>query len=295
MTETYIIYTLLTVLGAMFGSFAAATVWRLRARQLDQDKRRGEKVTKAERQEVARLQKRSIATERSVCLHCGTQLMWYELIPIISWVALRGRCRSCKQPIGYMEFFAEIGLAAGFALSYTLWPHALITAAEQGMFIIWLAILVLLAIHWMYDARWQLLLDKITVFILLLSAVYAALYMHAFSVSLADYAMQAGILLLILPAFYGLLWVISKGSWIGLGDVKLLVPFAIMLSSWEYGLLVIFLANLIGLIAVLPGMMLGRVTRSSRVPFGPFLIVAFIVTMLVGHTFIRYYVQNFIY
>ena len=73
------------------------------------------------------------------------------------------------------------------------------------------------------------------------------------------------------------------------------MPFAIILSSWEYGLLVIFLANLIGLIAVLPGMMLGRVTRSSRVPFGPFLIVAFIVTMLVGHTFIRYYVQNFIY
>ena len=61
----------------------------------------------------------------------------------------------------------------------------------------------------MYDARWQLLLDKITVFILLLSAVYAALYIHAFSVSLADYALQAGILLLILPAFYGLLWVIS--------------------------------------------------------------------------------------
>ena len=142
MTETYIIYTLLTVLGAMFGSFAAATVWRLRARQRDQDKRRGEKVTKAERREVARLQKRSIATERSVCLHCGTQLMWYELIPIISWVALRGGCRSCNQPIGNMEFFAEIGLAAGFALSYALWPRALITAAEQGMFTIWLAILV---------------------------------------------------------------------------------------------------------------------------------------------------------
>ncbi len=295
MVELIIEYGILIVLGAMFGSYAAATVWRLRSKQLAYDKKHGEKVSKEHISEVARLKKNSIASDRSVCLHCGRQLAWYELIPVFSWLALRGKCRTCKKPIGRMELFAELGVATAFALSYTLWPHALDTGAEQGMFAVWLAVIVVLAIQWMYDVRWQLLLTRITVLLGVFAVAFAALYMNAFDVSIQEYLVQAGILLLILPVFYGVLYVVGKGAWVGLGDVYLLIPFAIMLASWEYGILLIFLANLIGLLVLLPGLATKKLNRRSRVPFGPFLIIGFMITMLLGGSIISYYVRGVMY
>lgn len=292
MIEEYITYGILVVLGAMLGSYAAATVWRLRAKQLQYDETHGEKVTKKEKQEIANLQKRSVATDRSVCLHCGRQLAWFDLLPIVSWLALRGKCRTCHKPIGTMELFAEIGMAAAFTLSYALWPYALETAPQQVLFAVWLAIVVLLAIHWMYDAKWQVLLNKITIYLGILSVVYAGLYVYAFSLPLMDYALQIGLLLLILPGFYTILYIASGRSWIGLGDIYLLIPFALLLPSWEYGILTIFLANFIGTLAVLPGMVLKKITRTSRVPFGPFLIAGFIATVLVGPTLLAFYLQS---
>jgi leader peptidase (prepilin peptidase)/N-methyltransferase len=279
----------------MFGSFSAATVWRLRSRQLAHDERHGEKITKSDKQEVANLLKKSAISDRSVCLQCGRQLVWWELLPIISWLILRGKCRTCRKPIGFVEFFAELGMAASFALSYVFWPYPLETGSQQGMFVVWMAILVVLSIHWMYDHRWQLLLDKVTMILTVLAIAYALLYMNAFNVALQDYIAQVGILILILPVFYGVLWLVSKGSWVGFGDVKLLMPFSLILSSWEHGLLVIFLSNLIGLLVVLPGIATGKLKRGSRVPFGPFLIAGFIVTMLIGHNIVKYYVQNLMY
>lgn len=227
--------------------------------------------------------------DRSVCLHCGRQLSWYDMIPVVSWVMLRGRCRTCGESIGKMELWAEILLAAGFVCSYLLWPFEF-TALGTVLFVLWLIALVLLAIHWMYDAKWFLLLDKITLILLAVALLYAGL-------SLADLPndeLGGAVLglvytLAVLPGFYGLLYVVSRGKWVGFGDVKLLVPFALMLPAWEHGVLLIFLANLIGCVVLLPLMLRNKVGRGTRVPFGPFLITAFIVTFLVGQRILDAY------
>lgn len=282
----------LFALGAALGSFAAATVWRLRAAQLADERRHGAKITKAEAAEVMELtrRKRQITTDRSVCLHCGHQLRWYELLPVISWVIQRGKCRNCKRPIGNMEILAEVLLGSAFAVSYLVWPYDF--SDEQGIvfFVLWLVMLVALAVHWMYDARWFLLLDRVTILLVVIAVLFVAFKLADQSTLLLSASLVGiSLSLLVLPGFYGLLYVVSRGAWIGLGDVKLLVPFALVLPSWEYGVLLIFLANLIGCLALLPAMVTKKLTRTTRVPFGPFLILAFIITFLFGQRILDFY------
>lgn len=290
MTDLYI-SVCLAIFGAALGSYAAASVWRLRAAQLRADAATGETIATQDTAQVKRLAKTSRAGkyDRSVCLHCGRQLSWYDMIPIVSWLAVRGRCRTCKQPIGVMELWAEVLLGIAFVASYWVWPFEF-TPLGVVLFVLWLIALVLLAIHWMYDAKWFLLLDKITLILVAVALLYAGL-------SLADlpndqlFAALKGLsyTLAVLPGFYGLLHVISRGAWVGLGDVKLLVPFALMLPAWEHGVLLIFLANLIGCVVLMPLILRKKLARTTRVPFGPFLIVAFVVTFLFGQRILDAY------
>lgn len=168
----YILLIGLFVLGAAVGSFAAAQVWRLRAHQLAEDEAHGEKIAKRDVAEIKTLRtpKRSVVTDRSVCLSCSRQLTWYELLPVVSWTIFRGKCRTCKKSIGKMEILAEIGLGVLFVISYLAWPYG---SETQGvvLFVIWMLIVTLLAVHWMYDAKWFLLLDKITLWITGLSII----------------------------------------------------------------------------------------------------------------------------
>lgn len=281
----------LAVLGAAMGSFAAAQVWRLRVRQLAYDADHGETVSRADAAEVRLLSKhkRSVASDRSQCLHCGHQLRWYELLPVASWLLQRGKCRSCGKPIGTMELYAEVCLGVVFAVSYVVWPHGF-TALGTTLFVIWLVVLVVLAMQWMYDAKWFLLLDHLTLLLLVAALLGLALQLASQPTQLLGASLlDVGLILLVLPGFYGLLYVISRGAWIGLGDVKMLVPFALMLPSWEYGVLLLFLANLIGCVALLPALLTKKLSRTTRVPFGPFLIMAFVVAYLIGGKIINIY------
>lgn len=287
----------LFVFGAALGSFATASVWRLRAAQLATDALRGEVVDKADLREVSTLMKseRTVVNDRSVCLYCKRQLKWYDMLPVVSWLALRGRCRTCKQPIGKMEISAELLLGLGFVVSYLVWPYEFTT---QGIvyLVLWLVVLTLLAVHWMYDARWFLLLDKITVALLLVAVLYWALTLAELPNDLLLGAILAtASVLAVLPGFYGILYALSRGTWIGFGDVKLLVPFAFMLPSWEYGVLLVFLANLIGCLVLLPLMVTKRVGRMTRVPFGPFLILAFVITFLFGRNILEFYLGSILF
>lgn len=266
--------------------------------QLAYEVQQGEKVTTRERSEVGRLleRKRGVASDRSLCLHCGRQLKWYELIPIASWCIQAGRCRSCRKPIGYMEILAELVLAAGFVVSYVVWPFGFETTQGVVYFVIWLLVMVGLAIHWMYDTKWFLLLDRVTIYILCLASLFVAFRLADQPTALLGGSIiSIGLTLLVLPGFYGLLHALSRGAWVGLGDVKLLVPFALMLPGWEEGVLLIFLANLIGCLVLLPGMITKRLTRTTRVPFGPFLILAFVVTFLFGERIVDFYVASMLF
>lgn len=284
----YVIQCGLFVLGAAMGSFAAASVWRIRAAEL----RRNPKLASTPLEKrLAKQPAVGARKDRSHCLHCGYQLCWYDLIPVISWLALRGRCRRCRKPIGWMEFLAEVSVGLAFTASYTLLTPNLPVVWLAVVSLLWLAAIVLLAMQWMYDAKWYVLVTSFTVALGIIALIIKLILIITGQVTITAVLFHAGIAAVLMPGLYGLLCFVSKGRWVGLGDVYLLVPFALFVSSWQQAFLVVFLANVFGCVVIIPGLMRGRITRRSRVPFGPFLIAAFMVAMLVGPQLISWYQQ----
>lgn len=287
MVDVLILITL-GLFGLVLGSFAGATVWRLRARQLLIDKQEGESVDKKEYARLKPLMKRKTATDRSCCLECGYTLRWYDLIPLVSWVALRGRCRSCRKKIGWFEPLMELGMAAFFIASYLFWPVGLADPLATAQFVVWLAAGVGLVILFAYDAKWFLLPDKVTWTVVALGVVnlvLVALLREDVGGTLLNAAGAIGAL----GGLYLLLYLVSRGRWIGFGDVKLGLALGLLLVDWPLGLLALFLANLIGCLIVIPLMIKGTLTRSSHVPFGPLLIVGAVIAQLFGAGLVEWY------
>lgn len=286
---------IMAILGAMLGSFAAATVWRLRARQLASDAAAGYMLTSSEKKELATIKKlrgKKGAKDRSICLGCNRQLAWFDLIPVLSWLCLRGKCRTCQAPIGKVELLAELGLAAAMAVSYIAWPFGFSSVMAVALFVVWIVVLVLVTIHIIYDAKWFLLLDEITIVLTVCAVLFVALRTVGGFAEIATLPITIGGSLLVLPGLYWALYAFSKGGWIGFGDVKLLVPLAIMLPHWTEAVLALFLANLLGCIWIIPGMAMKKFTRKTRIPFGPFLIIGWVIAMLYGTKLVAAYLSG---
>jgi prepilin signal peptidase PulO-like enzyme (type II secretory pathway) len=287
------IYVGLVLFGLCLGSFAGASVWRLRARQLEEDKAEGEKVDAKEYKQLKQLHSINKLKDRSRCLHCGHELAWYDLLPLVSWLSLKGKCRYCRTPIGRFEPLIELGVAAFFVLSYVLWPHDLSTTLAVTQFILWLAAGVGLAILFAYDLKWFLLPNSVMFSVIGISAVSAiVVLLQAQDVFAALVSIFSSIF--ILSGLYLLIYVISKGQWIGFGDIKLGLALALLLADWSLALLALFAANLIGCLIVIPGMLAGKITRTTRIPFGPLLILGMVVAAFAGDYIIGMYFSSLI-
>lgn len=258
------IAVLLGLIGAAMGSFAGAMAWRLKT-------------------------KRDMVNDRSECEHCHHKLGSLDLIPVVSWVVLRGVCRYCKKPIGWLPFVTEIAVTLAFVLSYLYWPLGFVVWQGIVLFVMWLAYIVALAVLIIYDARWMILPDKIVFPLIGVAFIDAALRTSLMpGAGVVEYILGAGYGILALAGVYGALYVVSRGKWVGFGDVKLSIFIGVVLG-WQQALLVLVLANIIGFLVVLPGLVTGALTRESRVPFGPFLIAAFLLAGLFGGAIISWY------
>jgi prepilin signal peptidase PulO-like enzyme (type II secretory pathway) len=288
--EPFVIYLGLILVGLCMGSFAGATMWRLRARQLVQDKADGEVVDKQELDSLKKLTKSSILNDHSQCLNCSYRLKWYDLVPLISWLSLRGRCRKCHHPIGGLEPLIEIGVALFFVLSYIFWPLPLSGFVGIARLVIWLMAGVALAILFAYDKKWFVLPNQVVYFVIglgLINTILTILY----SGNILDALINVVVAALILSGLYFALYQISKGKWVGFGDVKLGLGLALLLADWRFAFIALFAANLIGCIIVLPSMARGKLKRDSHVPFGPLLIIGSIIALLAGNYLISWYIS----
>lgn len=282
-----VVGTGLGVLGAVFGSFAGAQVWRLRAHQLAVDKTLDGPVDKKEYALLKKLIGKKQRQDRSVCLQCGHQLAWSDLIPIVSWLRLKGKCRYCRKHIGSFELIMELGMALLFILSAILWPYGFATPLAVGLFITWLILIILLVILVAYDIRWQLLPDVINFSFIGLSLLFAGMrYIGAQYGPAQVTSTLIGIGLL--AGLYALLYVVSKGAWIGFGDVKLCIGLALILGDWRLAFLALFLANLIGCLLVLPGLAAKKLSSKSRIAFGPLLIAGTLIAFWWGTPFVQW-------
>lgn len=280
---------ILGIFGLLFGSFAGASVWRLRARQLVADKKAGdEEVDEVELKRLQPLTKATFRTDRSRCLHCGHTLAGYDLLPLVSWLSTGGKCRYCHARIGYFEPLIELAVAVFFIGSFLLWPVSLTGAFSVIQFGVWLAAGIGLAILYAYDQKWFLLPDSIMFSVIGLAAVYAAMSIWQATDHVAALFSLAGAVVL-LSGLYLVLYVVSKGRWVGFGDIKLGLALALLLGRWELAFIALFAANAIGTLAVLPGLLRRTLSRTARVPFGPFLILGMLVAFLAGPAIASWY------
>ncbi|UTX51283.1 prepilin peptidase [Candidatus Saccharibacteria bacterium TM7i] len=288
MTEVFI-YSALALFGAALGSFVTATVWRIRARQLESDKKAGEEYHPKEYATLKKLLGKKTAEDRSQCLHCHKTLSWYELIPVVSWVVQRGKCRSCKKFIGWFEVLAEVGLAVFFVLSYALWPTALSTPLEVTHFVLWLIGGVIMALLFAYDMKWFLLPD-VPMIVLIIIGLAVTVLTAVTSDNVTGSLLSAAGAVAALGGLYALLYYGSKGRWVGFGDVILGVGLGLLLADWRLALVALFMANFIGCLFVIPLMIAGKLKRNSHVPFGPLLIAGAVVAWFAGPALIEWYV-----
>ena len=289
--ELIIIYTALVLCGLCLGSFAGATLWRLRARHLSEDKANGSEYNHREYERLEKLIKVPLTRDRSQCLHCSYTLKWYDLIPLVSWVTLNGRCRSCRKPIGHLEPLIEIGVAAYFVASFALWPYPLETILEVARLIIWLLAGVGLAILFAYDKKWFLLPDKVNFVVIGLGLVNAAIVVLRADDMLAALANVGGSVA-VLSGIYWVLYMVSRGKWIGFGDIKLGLGLALLLADFQLAFIAIFAANLVGCFIVIPAMIAGKLKRNTHVPFGPLLITGAIIAQFAGLYLVDLYMYS---
>lgn len=245
---------ILLIIGILLGSFVNALVWRLK-------------------------KKKNWVSERSVCTHCGHTLSALDLVPVLSYLFLRGKCRYCKNKIDDSPL-TEIGLGVAFALSYYYWPYDLNT---DGIFrlVIWLIALVLLTAMFLYDLRWTILPDKLTRALLVLAgiqiigvAIINGASVGMFLASVASVAIGGGI--------FHLIYELSKGKYIGGGDVKLGYAYGLLLMDPLMSWMVIAIASFVGSIIALVLILLRRKSLQSKLPFGPMLIFGVFIVVLFG-------------
>jgi len=256
----------LFVVGAVMGSFACCQAWRL---HLAETKKKKEVV----------------GSRWSVCLDCGYRLKWYDNIPVVSWIWLRGRCRKCGKKIGWWEIASEVWLGAVFVM-FGLWFYfgfdGGVGAGEMARY--WLqaglvaALLTGLAVLLVSDARWGRLPVRYLTFCTACAMLYVATReWGGFGVSQIWGYLGA---LLMLPGLYYLLYKISGEKWVGSGDWLLALPIALVLGNFWLAFFCLFAANLLGCLAMVPIMMVRKKNMETRVPFGPFLVAGFVVVWL---------------
>lgn len=276
-TIMVMIIVLLAALGLIYGSFVNALVWRMH----EQAKLSGKKSKEAYKRRAAL----SITKGRSMCPDCGHGLAPIDLVPVLSWLWLRGKCRYCKAKIPDSPI-VELATGFLFAISYIAWPYGF-EGAGLMRFIFWLAFVVGFVALAVYDFRWFLLPDKIVfplVGLAVVQVIILAVWGHSFSG-----LWQPTVGAVVIFGLFWMLYQVSKGSWIGGGDVKLATVLGLLAGTPYRALTVIFFASLAGTIASIPQLLKGKKGLAQRIPFGPSLLLATIVVVLYGGRIASWY------
>jgi len=249
---TWYVYSVTFVFGLVIGSFLNVLLYRFRT---------GKSINGS-----------------SHCLSCATRLKWFELLPVVSYVVLRGRCRTCASyiPVRYVT----VELLTATMVTLLVLP---VTSAAIALLSMLLAALLVMVV--VYDINHLIIPDE---FVVALSLGALSLWMATgggvTELTTAAYAA------LLAATFYWSLWKVSAGRWIGFGDVKLALPLGFMVSLGGVFSMIV-LSFWVGAIVSVSLLVMERIkqgktrpqnsgtklTMKSEVPFAPFMVAAFLI------------------
>jgi prepilin signal peptidase PulO-like enzyme (type II secretory pathway) len=274
------IIAMLIVFGLCLGSFVNALVWRVYEQEQESAKKKPSKPY---------LKSLSIARGRSMCPHCKHELGAKDLLPVLSWLSVGGKCRYCHKSISIQYPLVELTVASLFVASYVWWPSPL-AGQEWLVFVLWLLLLPGLMALLVYDVRWYLLPNRIMAPMAAIAGCMALATVFTASKPLVA-LLEVVLAVTVGGGIFYVLFQVSEGRWIGGGDVKLGWLIGLIVATPARSLLFIFLAAILGTIISLPLLASKRLKPTSVIPFGPFLIAAAVIVVLFGNDILRWYQQ----
>lgn len=217
---------------------------------------------------------KSAAGGRSECMSCGGKLRFWELVPVLSFIALRGKCARCGARISWQYPLVELSVATLLTLVYGLHQPLLPMLALM-------VVMALLAVLVVYDLKHKILPDVFMYPLIAFSAFYGLQHVTTWygvlMVALSGVVVAA-------PLF--LLWAGSRGRWMGFGDVKLAVAMGFLLGMY-LGFSALWYGFILGAIYGVTLLMLGKVRAKSEVAFGPFLVLGTLIALFTGIGFLE--------
>ena len=241
MIEIFII-----LIGLIFGSFANVCIHRL---PLDLD----------------------IVKGRSHCPKCKKKIIWYDNIPLLSFLILSFKCRICKKKISKQYFIVELLTGLAFIFFYK-------TLGLSFDFVLICIIFLILLIIFFIDLKHYIIPDSLNFFLILIGIIknFTTQDLLKFNYNLPDSLLGGALGYLIIWLIIFIYKKIRNKEAMGLGDAKLLSAFGFLLGIKSI-FIILFVASVLGLIFVLPSLLLKNRSSGSIIPFGPFIILAAIL------------------
>lgn len=251
-----LIYIFVLILGLSIGSFLNCIIYRIEKKQ-------------------------SFLKGRSYCPHCSHVLSWKDLIPVFSYLSLMGKCRYCSKKISIQYLLMEISTGLIFLLT-AVNTLQIISFLSILLFIYYSIVISFLLIIFVYDLKFFIIPDKV----LFPAMIVVFLYQLFSSFIFLNFSpLWAGLLSC---SFFLAIFLISRGNWMGFGDVKLSFFMGLFLGVSNV-MVALFLAFFIGAIIGVGLIFSGDKKLKSEIPFGPFLITGTIVALFYGQQIVSWY------
>lgn len=227
------------IIGLVFGSFFCCTGLRLSTNK-------------------------SFIKERSVCDNCNHKLEWYDLIPVFSFIALKGRCRYCSEKVSLLNPFIEVVTAILFAISYYSFGFSL--DLVLSLFLVSLSMIIFAS-----DLTYMIIPDEVIIFFSIV-IIILEFFLKGFTGGFLS-ILSGALLFFFMYCLMKLGNALFKKESLGGGDVKLFFVLGLVIDPF-LGLVTIFLASLIALPVSL---YLLYKNKEHMIPFGPFILIAFLI------------------
>lgn len=268
---TLFVSILVFIFGTAIGSFLSVVIHRIRHKQ------------------------KGILLSHSVCPSCKKKLKWRHLIPVLSWLFLRGKCGFCGKKISTHYFSLELITGLLFLLTFLVWnfvleipstvnPELLNYAINWHLFetfIFYIILFTFLIGIFFYDLLYQEIPDRFSLPAIAVTIV--AVLLLGLTPPLSMLIGGAGIFLFFLAQL-----VMSKGKWIGGGDLRLGALMGLLLG-WKLGLIALIISYFLGSLASVILLIQKKANRKSAIPFGPFLVTGTVIAIFYGNQILSWY------
>lgn len=246
MLPTVLLYIIIFLYGIVIGSFLNVCIYRIPKQE-------------------------NIVKIRSHCMNCGYQLKWYDLVPLFSYLCLRGRCRCCKQKISVQYPLIELLNGALYCIVFAVYG----ISVEALLYALLASALITLSV---IDFRTYEIPVGINIFILALGLIRIATDFTHWS----DYAVG----FLLVSGFLYLVHLVTRGRGIGGGDIKLMAASGLLLG-WKQILLAFVMGCIIGSVIHIARMKISG--QGHVLAFGPYLSIGILISALAGDQMIAWY------